>query len=553
MTTNRKKVGIIRLKSDMDVPVQADPIETADPRLARNLEVSNRETLLPIIEAATDQYIDLSHRNPEALDFNGITIFPIQYVMASLFCTVQGAMLAQAKKGFGKTLFALQVAKFVAENEGNCLIAVPPGTLSNWWDQCSEIGFVTNHVERTITTKKRITTEATQFYFYDPTMAKEHREFLDSADGRKLDEKGFLVIIAKDRSLTSGVKGVDDPRRNIYNRKETPGAIDVFVKRGGPLTVIVDEGHMDKKYIEEIIKLYGPDGIGPTAPGRPKLVIDRIVYMSGSNMAIGPSLTLKSLPTYWMKTNLIARVPTAKWIFVETPSDSFDARDDRWVQAVRPYLQSGHKIVVSSTTATFESLLHYGLIKQRAAHSKHGTIVIKGATNKTTQSKYNDPNNTDIVLHMTSKQGKGLNLNGELILLLDNELGIDSMIQTASRLIRPGNRRETIYVIAFYHTRAQYYKAYYASAFTYHGWELGYDAEANVQMVAKAVVLIRAMGMDIPDASTADRCVALANYMSMNMKGEQLYNYIVRWHELHTHLLNEKSLLNEEMIGAYTV
>jgi len=511
-------------------PVILPPIESADPRDPRNLQVS--PGLEAFVEEAANEYYwclnEVNTRGPSyqqaynAIYLNDNIIWPIQYVMAGVFVRFLGLMTVFAKKGFGKTILALQAARMVAARGENCLIAIPTSTIANWWNQTTETGLMTNKAQTTATKVRGTVTQGTNFFMFDPKTAKDHMEYLEAATPQQLQARPSLVIIAKDRSLLAE----RDSQGNIAGGHL--GAVEVLEKRGGLLSVIVDEGHMDKHYVSDMNERYTKGG---------NLQIVREMLMSGSKID-------KIDSGAWMKTSLIGKLPTAKWLFYKSPTPFVSASSQEWYELLGPLFRQLPKVVVSATKDTYSAMRQLSVFA--------GAKEITGS-GKTLETSFAKPN-TRTILHLTTKQGKGLNLNGDAMMLMDlDELSIDSVIQAASRLLRPNNKRSTVYIIAFYNTREQHHKAYYASAFTYHGWELGYDKDATAQMVAKALVLIRAMGQDISLISTADKCVAMANYLTMEMKGKERLDYILAWHTLHTAALPEEtSVLTPQFIGAYT-
>jgi len=514
-------------------------IKVADPSLPQNLQVAPPE-LQRLVQEETANYRQLERTNPKRLVYGDARIYPVQFVMASVFCRTGGGTSTAvfAKKGFGKTLFAYEIARQIADRGENCLIAVPTQTLSTWWNQGEDFDLLTKSAQGGVSEKGKRRTAPTTFFVYDVSMAADHVSYLDLATPYDLQNRKGLVIIAKDRSLLAGYRGVVGEGERKEDGTLSAGAMDIFVKRGGPLTIIVDEGHMDKKYVDQIKETYARGKGGP-------LWVERVVYMSGSDVS-------KLEVNYTMKTNLIGRLPFAKWIFYESPTPYFDPRSREWYDMLYPIFAQLNRIAVSATDDNFLAMEQSGLFA--------GYDVMKAVTGKTAEGRFagTKGRNQQLkkVAHLTTRQGKGLNLLGDGMVIMNvNELSIDSLIQLASRLLRPNNPNREVYIFAFSAkgARAVHYKAYYASAFTYHGWEMGYDKEANSQAVAKALVLIKALGKDTSLLSTADKCVVLANYLNWEMTDEEKFKYVLEWHTKHAALLGEGTVLDEERIRAYTI
>ena len=492
---------------------RGDDLATADPRNPDVLETD--VGLEPFIAPAMQEYERLKARDPNKIKIGGKMLYPIQYVMASVFVKSTGITRLFANTSLGKTLLAFEAAKQIQDAGGNCLIQVPSGTINTWWAQGKE--------EKLINPKP----ELTKFFLYDPQKGKKHVEYLEKNIDTIPRDKG-IVIIAKDASVYKPPKkgGLPSPG---------PQAINLFLRRGGPLSIIVDEGHMKKESLIGMNKLY-LDKAGS------KIKIVRELLMSGSEIPLGvmrdlliPGTRVSSfddLPSHhYMSTPLVGNIPLAKWNIIDLSGDATGYGGDAWKDNMKDIFARHKRIIVSSQNVEFYK------IQQDIIPPDFVTVPSGVGSEKkfATEPK--------AVIHLTTVQGKGLNLLGDAMIIASVEgLSIDSLMQLSRRPLRSNNPTDVVTIYVFIYTQQEYYKAYYASAFSYIGWSFGYDTEANPQLVSKALVLPRVLGADVDKLGTVDRCTVLANYMDMDMSEGEKRVLIYEWRDRQLAELGEETI-----------
>lgn len=516
-TAARRTTTAVKRAGTGKVAMMGSPDNTlaaADPLSLEVLEVS--AGLQSLLVASVEEYKSLGTNVPK---YGGSPIYPFQYAIANIFARSTRVSTLFMEKGVGKTIMAFEAAKQITAKKGLCLIAVPTQTRATWWGQGVEAGLIDLKDPKN-----------SKFLLFEPEQ-KEHFAYLtdpgNTAELKKRANTTGLVIIAKDLS--------------VVDKSKIGGAMGILSSVGAdlPLSIIVDEGHTPKRQVD-LVRLGFADEDSKTLHG---LEIVRVLYMSGSKIT-------KIKPNHTMVCYLIARAPVAKWHILVLPKEGTLPERNR---ILRNIFRDSRHVIVSSGDGEWADIKE--LIPNKVtARSNLGRddYFIVGPGRQGKEALFaNDESKT--AYHLTPVQGKGMNLLGDALVInsVDHFI-IDSLIQLSYRPLRPNNPYDTVNVYVFVRDLEEYYKAYYASAFSYNKWTQGYDYQANPQFVAKSLVLPRVMGYYPDELGTVDRCTIMANYIGMQVSSpgdletdgplDRIKRYMTQWRAKHLAELREETI-----------
>ena len=493
----------------------------ADPLSPKVLKVSPE--LQDALEESVTAYKSLGTRVPI---YGKSPIYPFQYAVAGTFAKSKGITKLFMDKGVGKTIMAFEAAAQITDRGGLCLIAVPTQTRKTWRGQGMEAKLIDKDPLKT------------KFFIFDPEQ-KEHYAYLTNRDNfTALSDRAKrtgLVIIAKDASLL------------IKQGGNLQGAVGLLSKVGAglPLSIIVDEGHTPKRQVDIIRAGYSDDG----EKSKHDLNIARMLYMAGSRT--------KLKTDHFIDCFLTAYAPIAEWhIEMLTGRQAAQTHEQR----LKEIFRDNRHVIVSSGADEWISIKD--LIPNK--HTVRKTVsrdqyMVVGPGQANPEANFaNDESKT--VYYLSPVQGKGMNLLADALVINSVEgFIIDSLIQLSYRPLRPNNEWPIVKIYVFVRSQEEYYKAYYASAFSYNGWTQGYDAQANPQFVSKALVLPRAMQCFPEKLGTVDRCTILANYIGMEVSNDEdeegdnqkvrLIRYMTKWRATHLAKLNETTIFSGDNEG----
>lgn len=527
----RAAAGTVVKKRGEKVAMMGSPdinLALADPLSKKVLAVS--PGLQRLLEGSVKEYEELKSRG-SAPKYGGNPIFPFQFAVAGTFAYSKGVTKLFMEKGVGKTIMAFEAASQITARGGLCLIAVPQQTLKTWRGQGLEAKLIDKDPKKT------------RFFIFDPA-EKQHFEYLTNRENRAVLQQQArttgLVIIAKDQST-------------MIKKGGFPGAMGIFamVGAGQPLSIIVDEGHTPKRQVDLIKAGFSEDG-DPNKAQRHGLTIARILYMSGSKT--------KMAADHWIDCYLKARAPIARW-HIELLPPVVNA-EELWEKRLSEIFRDNRHVIVSSDEGEWINIKEL-IPNQETSRAKgragkdHYIVLGPGKANP--EREFAD-DSTRTAYHLTTRQGKGMNLLADAMIINSVEgLTIDSLIQLSYRPLRPNNPYAEVNIYVFVRNQSEYYKAYYASAFSYNGWELGYDDQANPQFVSKAVVLPRTLGYLPDELGTVDRVTVMANYIGLEVAGpdsdpnassrERLIAYMHNWRAIHLVKLNERTIFEGDAAG----
>ena len=527
-TANQRKVPVEMMGNPDNALAAANPLSEAV------LAVSPE--LRPMLISAVEQFAALKARNAVPA-YGSTTIYPFQYAVAGTFARSQGITKLFMEKATGKTITAFEAAMQSVKDGGVCLIAVPEQALPTWRGQGYESGLLDKDISKN------------KIFIFNPA-DKVQYAYLTSPGNRAILQRRAritgLILVAKDSSVVA--KG------SAY-----PGAMTILsaVGKDLPLTIIVDEGHTPKRQVDIVIGkgVVGKLSVPPSSDDLGKIPhgmnIIRVLYMAGSVIRLA---TDHSIHCY-----LKPRTPIAKWVIEALPEDPNEAEILK-KQMYRDIFAQYRHVIVSSEEDEWISIKELVPASDRNSKRRnHNTYNIIGPGVSNPEAAFAD-DSSKTVYHLSTKKGKGLNLLAD-VLVIDSTAHrqIDSLIQLSGRPLRPNNMREEVMIIVFTRKQDEYYKAYYASAFSYNAWTMGYDETANAQFVSKALVGTRLLGRLPSDLGSVDRCTVLANYVGMEVSNEddtpgmsrvdRLTVYMRRWRQENLAKLGETTIFSNEYEG----
>jgi hypothetical protein len=429
------------------------------------------------------------------IKYGSIFSYPIQETVAETFLDTKGITSLQAPTGYGKTLQAY----IIANKTKRCLIIVPSATLKNVWEPLGKsYGFINDDPEKT------------NFFIYDPSVMKRHKEYLDSKISFGSKEK--LIIICKDSSIETKTSKVG----------LVTGAIDIIKKFGligNEFTVIVDEAHMKKL---DVINAIQPLFFSKLLP------ITRELLMSGSeiNLKENGFSSAKIHGKYNIDHSIIVRetneMPLEKWEFIKIKSKALKYLEDIILECVSKH----NKLAISWEDQYFQDVK--SIISSK--YTDREIRVIGGATKAL--EKFNK--DTKGVIYYNYRKSTGLNIQaGALLVISPGSMRTENLIQTTRRVIRHDNPNRNIKIYMLCVDMEEYLRSYYAYGTSHAKWLFGRDADVNSSMVYKSIGIIRALGENPDTVERSDACIILSNYPEI-VKSKKMINpkeETIKWWE----------------------
>ena len=482
-------------------------LREADPTDPENVKYS--KDLIPFVNESYEEFLTQKKIGSKKLKlhFDSKEIFAIQYVIGSVFLKSEGVTFLRAFKGFGKTLLACSIAL----RTKRCLISVKNTNLNNpWIEQIKKYGLYDPDPEES------------DILIFDAKTEK-HKRYLDSLE--EYDPNKRLIIISKESGKATAEGGGGLTRAMEVFRRVGLG--------GNEFTVIVDEAAYGIK--TQLIQSVQPFVVDIMEENRQKkkFEVTRELLMSGEPLDTGTIgfntqankrrkagkseagfvLDHKITVTGKLATRVaLENMPKDTWHIKDMATESVADGAKEWALTVRNILKSQDNVTIVASQGDFDLLTENGAFrgKQKFEYKTSTAVVDKFLVTG------------DAYLYI-KRSITGINIRGPAMIIVDpSKLGTASVSQASGRLMRYDNPYDTVDFYILCGTVEDRLKAFYAKTFSYQGWEFGRDEKLNLNMVYKAISIIKLLSGDVlpDDVSRIDLCVIIGNYVKIVKDGE---------------------------------